>query len=197
MSWVRVCRSFEEEAEADREYWSRVSPDERVAMIHEMRRDWARRSEELMLQPTKDDIEFLACLVRHDVRALIVGAHAIAFHAKPRYTRDLDVFVEPSPENAERVLKALDEFGFGSLAITRDDLAVEGRVVQLGVEPNRIDLLTRIDGLSFADAWQNRVAGTIGGVAVYFIARQDLIRNKEASARPQDLADVDLLRRMS
>ena len=193
--WLRVCNSFEEEAAADREYWLRFSGDERVALIAGMREEWARWTGERDVQPSKDEIEFLAALTQHEVRALIVGAYAIGFHAKPRYTKDLDVFLEPSPDNARRVLAALHDFGFGALQLSVDDLAVPGRVVQLGVEPHRIDLMTRIDGITFEEAWANRVSGTIGGVPVFFIAREDQIRNKVASARPQDLADADLLRR--
>lgn len=194
--WFRSCASFEEEAEADREYWQRFSAEERVAQMEELRHHWSQVSSESR-PPNRDHVEFLATLARHDVRVLVVGAHALAFHAKPRYTKDLDVFVEASPENATRILAALDEFGFGQIGLTVDDLAERGRIVQLGFEPNRIDVMTNIDGVSFAEAWANRTEGTFGGQSVSFISRADLMRNKAASARPQDLADLDLLRRFS
>lgn len=191
--WFRVLTSFEEEAEADREYWLRFTPEERVALIDTMRHEWAEVTN--TVKPSNDQVEFLACLQRHGVRALLIGAHALGFHAKPRYTKDLDVLIEPSEENARRVIAAIDEFGFGALGLQAQDLSEPGRIVQLGYEPNRIDILTRIAGVTFEEAWENRVEATYAGQRVFFIGAKDLIRNKEAAARPQDLADADLLRR--
>lgn len=145
-------------------------------------------------RPNRDQADFLGLLTRNGVRALIVGAHALAFHAKPRYTKDLDIFVDASVENARRIITAIEQFGFGSLGITEADLA-EHRVLQLGAPPNRIDIMTSIDGLTFEEAWEGRVEGTFAGEKVFFIGRTELIRNKAASRRPQDLADLDLLRR--
>ena len=124
----------------------------------------------------------------------MVGAHAVAFHAKPRFTKDFDLFVEPSDDNAERLVRALADFGFGNIGLTPDDFAAAGRIVQLGVAPSRIDIATAIDGLTFEQAWQGRVAGTYGSEPVWYIGRQDLIRNKTAAGRPQDLADLSWLR---
>ena len=124
----------------------------------------------------------------------MVGAHAVAFHAKPRFTKDFDLFVEASEENAARLLRALDDFGFGSVGLTVADLALPGKVVQLGVAPARIDIATSIDGLTFEEAWAGKVSGTYGSEPVWFIGREDLIRNKIAAGRPQDLADLSWLR---
>jgi hypothetical protein len=192
--WVRKCASFEEEAEADREYYARYTPDERLAMIDELRNDLVRMLPQSP-PPNRDHADLLAALQRHDVRALVVGAHALAIHAKPRYTKDLDLFVEPTAENARKIIAALADFGFGSLAISEDDFASPGRVVQLGAEPNRIDLMTSIDAVDFSTAWSNRVGGMYAGQQVFFIGKEDLMRNKAASGRHQDLADLDLLRR--
>lgn len=126
---------------------------------------------------------------------MIVGAHALAIHAKPRYTGDLDVFIEAAPDNAERLIAALADFGFGTLAITAEEMSRAGEVLQLGFPPNRIDVMTRIDGVTFEEAWPRRVEGTYAGHRVFFIGKEDFIRNKKAAGRPQDLADVDLLRR--
>lgn len=126
-----------------------------------------------------------------NVKALVVGGYAVAFHGRPRFTKDIDVFIEPSPDNAERLLSALADFGFGSLGLTVGDFTSPGRIVQLGVAPNRIDLLTAIDGVVFGDAWAHRVPGPFGTVTVDYIGLADLIRNKQTSARPQDLLDVD------
>ena len=135
-----------------------------------------------------------ACLNRHAVRALVVGAHAVAFHAKPRFTKDFDLFVEPARENAERIVGALADFGFGALGLTANDFATPGKVVQLGVAPSRIDIATSIDGVTFEEAWAGKVRGTYGQEPVWFIGRDALIRNKTAAGRPQDLADLSWLR---
>jgi hypothetical protein len=111
--------------------------------------------------------------------------HAVAFHGQPRFTKDIDVFVEPTPENAERLLAALTDFGFGGLGLTSADFATPGKIVQLGVAPNRVDLLTTIDGVTFDEAWHGRVSGHYGNEAVDYIGRAELIRNKRASGRPQ------------
>ncbi len=148
-----------------------------------------------MLILTRDFREFIECCVAHDVRFLIVGGYALAAHGYPRATKDLDVWLLPDPENADRVVEALAEFGFGSLQLTRDDFLEPETVIQLGYPPIRIDLLTSISGVTFADCWQRRVGVDIGGIEAGFIALEDLIANKLASGRPQDLVDVETLRR--
>lgn len=188
-----MCRSWEEEAEADREFWLRFSREERVGIIDQMRVEWSDMTN--APKPSSDQIDFLRCLRRQGVRALLVGAHAIAFYAKPRYTKDLDLFIEASEENARRVVAAIEEFGFGALGLQTQDFASPGTIVQLGHEPNRIDIITRISGVTFEEAWAGRVEATYAGEPVCFIGKDDLIRNKDASGRPQDRADADLLRR--
>lgn len=121
----------------------------------------------------------------------MVGGYAVAFHGRPRFTKDIDVFIEASPDNAERLLSALADFGFGGLGLTVDDFTSPGRIVQLGVAPHRIDLLTAIDGVTFTDAWAHRVSGPFGAATVDYIGLDDLLRNKRTSARPQDLLDVE------
>ena len=148
-----------------------------------------------MADPAKDFEKLLRFFASRGAKAVIVGAHAVAFHAKPRYTKDLDVLVEASAENAQRVLDALADFGFGDLGLTTPDFAQPGRIVQLGFPPNRIDLMTSIDGVSFADVWKGRVEATYGNTRVFIIGREELIRNKTASARPQDLADLSWLKK--
>jgi hypothetical protein len=97
---------------------------------------------------------------------VVVGAHAVAFHAKPRYTKDLDVLIEPSAVNAQKVLQALNDFGFRDVGLTAEDFAEKGRIIQLGFPPNRIDLMTAIDGVEFSDVWDGRVEGRYGTAAV-------------------------------
>jgi hypothetical protein len=143
--------------------------------------------------PSSDFEELLRCLNARSVSAVIVGGHALAFHGRPRYTKDLDLFVEPSPSNAERLLLALADFGFGGVGLTLEDFLTPGKIVQLGVAPNRVDLMTAIDGVTFAEAWAGRAAGHFGTQPVFYLGRNEFVRNKQAAGRLQDLADVDAL----
>lgn len=129
------------------------------------------------------------------VRFLVVGAHAVMFYTVPRYTKDLDLWVECSHENAARVLAALDEFGAPLADLTAQDLATAGTVFQIGVEPNRIDLLTEVEGVAFGQAWERAVESTYGEVPIRILAKADLIRAKTAAGRPQDLLDLEWLAR--
>lgn len=138
----------------------------------------------------QDFNEFVQLLLANDVRFLIVGGYALAAHGAPRYTGDLDTWLWVNDHNADRMLVVLDSFGFGSLNITREDLLNPDTVIQLGYPPHRIDLLTGIDGVSFDEAWNRRMEVEVGGRQIPFIGREDLITNKKAVARPQDLADV-------
>ena len=134
--------------------------------------------------------EFVGLLNAHRVDFVVVGGHAVAFHGHPRFTGDVDFFLRPTPENAKRVLDVLRAFGFGSLEVSVSDLTTHERVIQLGRPPNRIDLLTSISGVSFADAWDSRVEGKLGDHAVNFIGRDALLLNKAASGREKDKADI-------
>jgi len=141
----------------------------------------------------KDLREFVELLNELDVHFVVVGAFAVAYHGYARYTADIDLFVENSEENAERLLKAIHQFGFGSVGLTKEDFLQDDRVIQLGVAPNRLDLMTHISGVTFADAWDSREFGDIGGLRVPFISRDLLKRNKAATGRTQDLADLEQL----
>jgi hypothetical protein len=139
--------------------------------------------------------DLLAALIEARARFLVVGAHAMAVHGVPRATGDLDVWVEATPENARRVLDALVVFGapVRSLGVSEADFTEPGRVVQLGLPPRRIDLLTSISGVEFASAWPERIAHDVIGLTVPFLGRAALVRNKRASGRPKDLADLEAL----
>lgn len=139
--------------------------------------------------------ELLASLNAGGVEFLVVGGHAVAFHGRPRLTEDLDLFVRPDLANGERIIRALQAFGFGSLGITAADFSADDRVVQLGRAPNRVDLLTKLYGVEFADAWSRRVAARLDDADVWMISREDLIRNKRETGRTQDLADAEFLER--
>ncbi len=144
----------------------------------------------------KDFEELFACLTGRSVKALVVGAHAVAHHAKPRYTKDVDILIEPSVANAERLLQALDDFGFGSLDLSLEDFSTAGKIVQLGYEPNRVDFITSLGKVSFEAAWAGRVEGRYGTQQVFFLGLRELILAKEDAGRPQDLADLDWMRQV-
>jgi len=126
-------------------------------------------------------------------RYLLVGGYAVAFHAQPRFTKDLDIWTEPDPANATRVYEALRRFGAPLQELAAADLARPGTIFQIGVAPNRIDIVTAIDGVSFPEAWPDRTETTYGDEVVPVIGRRHLVQNKRASGRPQDLLDLQIL----
>lgn len=134
--------------------------------------------------------EFVRLFIANEVRFLVVGGYAVAAHGLPRYTGDLDTWVWVNSVNAARVLRSLEAFGFAGLDLTVDDFTVPDRVIQLGYPPYRIDILTSIEGVEFDDAWARRVDINLDGILVPFIGREDLLANKRAAGRPQDVADV-------
>ncbi|MBM3841585.1 MAG: hypothetical protein FJ398_27305 [Verrucomicrobia bacterium] len=142
---------------------------------------------------SKDLREFIRLLEAESVEYLIVGAWAVAFHGRPRYTGDVDIFLRRDAANAARMMRVIQAFGFGATGITREDFVKENYVIQLGIEPNRIDLLTGISGVQFVDAWDRRVYGQLGETRVPFIDRELLIQNKRAAEREKDMADIRLL----
>lgn len=146
-----------------------------------------------MKKVEKDYEELLKLFNKNKVKYCIVGAFALAFHAIPRYTKDMDIFIEASEKNAKGILKALNEFGFGVLNLSMSDFSAKGRTIQLGYEPVRIDILTLIDGCTFEEAWKNKKTGRYGKEKIYFIGLDDMIRNKKASKRKQDKADLEIL----
>lgn len=142
-----------------------------------------------------DLIALLGGLSTAKVRFLIVGAHAVAFHAEPRYTKDIDLWVDCAPENVGRLWRALAQWGAPLDRVKPEDFEDPNTVFQIGVEPNRVDILMGLDGVEFPRAWPRRVRASLGGVSVYFIGRADLIRNKRAADRPQDRLDLAKLAR--
>jgi hypothetical protein len=144
----------------------------------------------------KDFREFIELLNKNSVRYLIVGGYAFSFHAEPRFTKDIDFFVEGSEENAKRLLNALAGFGFKDIGLSKADFIKPGDIVQLGVPPVRIDLMNSVTGLDFATAWENKVTGSYGDIPAFFISKADLIQNKMAVGRKQDLSDIDRLQKI-
>lgn len=141
----------------------------------------------------KDFREFIELLNSNKVKYLVLGGYAVAFHGHPRYTKDLDVWLETSVENAANVMAALKDFGFGAVDLTEKDFLQKGQVIQLGYPPNRIDLINSPSGVNFAECYEKRIEVEIGGMKICVIDLESLKKNKIASGRLQDLADVEKL----
>lgn len=146
---------------------------------------------------SQDFKEFIESLNDNHVHYLVIGGYAVAIHGYPRYTKDLDIWLELSAENAKLVIKALDDFGFGSLGLTVEDFLKPTQVVQLGYPPNRIDLILSAEGVQFENCYEDRLQVEVDGVNVTFIDKESLKKNKRAVARLQDLADVENLEGLS
>jgi hypothetical protein len=138
-----------------------------------------------------DFVDLLRAFADAEVRYLVVGAYALAHHGRPRATGDLDIWVDASPSNAPRVMRALAAFGAPMNEITEDDFAQPGVVFQIGVPPGRIDVLTELSGITFAEAWPEREPGRFGDLTVAFLGRKAFILNKRATGRLKDLADIE------
>lgn len=145
------------------------------------------------MQSYSDFEEILQAFNAAGVKYLVIGAFAVAAYARPRATGDIDLWVEPTSDNSRRIYRALVHFGAPAEELDFETFTEVDIVFQIGLPPIRIDILTGIDGLSFSEAWPNRISSTLGAVPIELIGRNDLLRNKRASARPQDLADLELL----
>jgi hypothetical protein len=146
-----------------------------------------------MLNPDFKDM--LSCLRDEKVEFLVVGAYALAVHGFPRATGDLDIWVRNDPENAQRIMRALSKFGAPAIQLSAEDFTSTDLVVQFGVEPCRIDLLTGIDGVEFAEAWQNRVTIALDDLEIFVLSKGDLLRNKVATGRDKDQGDIIWLKK--
>ncbi len=144
---------------------------------------------------SRDLREFIECLNSNKVEYLVVGALAVSWHGFPRLLRGYRFSDSPQPSQCGARCSALSQFGFGSLDISASDLALPGKVIQLGYEPNRIDLMTSVTGVSFDDAWEDRAPGDLDGLPVNFIGRSSLLRNKDATGRAKDRIDAAELRK--
>lgn len=145
------------------------------------------------MEVQQDFKELLKLFNAHKVEYVIVGGYALAFHGSPRYTGDIDILVKPEEENAQRVLEALEKFGFGSVGIEKSDFMYQNKVVQLGVLPVRIDIITSISGVSLDEAFAGTLEGKYGDIPVLYIGRDQFIRNKRAIGRRKDLSDLEAL----
>ncbi|MGH9900280.1 MAG: nucleotidyltransferase [Pyrinomonadaceae bacterium] len=141
-----------------------------------------------MLNP--DFRDMLSCLSGEGVEFIVVGAYALAAHGLPRATGDIDIWVRSTPDNAQRIMRALAAFGAPLSNLSEEDFTSPDLVVQMGVEPCRIDILTGIDGVGFDEAWGNKVAITIDGLEIYVLSKADLLKNKLAAGRDKDRGDI-------
>ena len=150
----------------------------------------------LKMRVEKDFKEFIGLLNKNKVHYLIIGGFAFSFHAEPRFTKDIDIFIEMSSENAKKMIKTLEDFGFKNTKLKTTDFLVADQIIQLGNSPLRIDIVTSIDGIDFSSAWGNRITGKYGDITANYISKPDLIKNKKASGRAQDIADIEKLQKI-
>lgn len=146
-----------------------------------------------MLELNSDFKEFIQLLNYHEVEFLIVGGYALAFHGRPRFTGDIDFWIGVSADNAERLMRVLRDFGFGSLTLTAQDFMNEDIVVQFGYEPNRIDIITSVTGLDFETSFEHSVKVNLDGLMVNFLHLEDLKKNKASTGRKKDMDDLENL----
>ena len=146
-----------------------------------------------IMEVQQDFKELLALFNEHKVKYVIVGGYALAFHGAPRYTGDIDILVKSDKQNAQHILTALDNFGFKSMGLTIADFEKAEMVIQLGVAPVRVDIITSLTGVSWEQAYSNRAEGRYGNIPVNYIGRDQLVSNKRATGRKRDLADLEAL----
>lgn len=146
------------------------------------------------MKASRDFKEFIELLNKNNVKYLLVGGYSVGYYSRPRYTEDIDIWIECTGENAEKIITVLNEFGFSSLTINVQDLLKPEQIIQLGLPPQRIDILTSIDGVHFNDAWERRVNDFFDDIPVFIISLEDLILNKKSSTRTKDSADLEWLK---
>lgn len=144
----------------------------------------------------QDFEDFVTLLNKHDVTYMVVGGYALAFHGKPRHTGDLDIWIEATESNAQKLVEVINEFGMSSLGLTQYDFLENGVVTQIGYPPLRIDILNEIDGVSFIESFPNKLVIDVDGLRVNYIGLDDLIKNKQATGRQRDMSDVSELNKI-
>ena len=148
------------------------------------------------MELANDFIDFIVLLNKHEVEYMIVGGYAVMAHGQPRFTEDLDIWIKPSSENAVKVIQVLKEFGFSLKGLSENDFESENMVVQLGYPPLRIDLISSIDGVTFDEAYKDKIFKNVGDDKMNFIGLRELIKNKESSGRKKDILDAEQLKRL-
>lgn len=145
---------------------------------------------------SKDFEDFVALLNKHKVTYMVIGGYALAFHGKPRHTGDLDIWINLSDDNAQKMVGVINDFGMASLGLEKIDFLQKGGITQIGYPPLRIDILNEIDGVNFKEAYTNKLIIDIEGLPVNYIGLDDLITNKQVSGRKQDISDVNALNKI-
>ena len=146
------------------------------------------------MKASKDFKEFIELLNKNNVNYLLVGGYAVGYHSRPRYTEDIDIWIQPSLENAKKIIHVLNKFGFTGISVSIEELIQPEKIIQLGLPPQRIDILTSIDGVNFNDAWERRIVDSFGDIPVFIISLKDLIKNKSSSGRTKDLQDIEWIK---
>jgi predicted nucleotidyltransferase len=145
---------------------------------------------------SKDFTDFVVLLNKHKVNYMVIGGYALAFHGKPRHTGDLDIWIDLSDANAQKMIGVVNDFGMSSLGLEKADFLQKGGITQIGYPPLRIDILNEIDGVDFEEAYTNKLIIDIDGLPVNYIGLDDLIKNKQVSGRKQDISDVNALNKI-
>ncbi|MEJ5360530.1 MAG: DUF6036 family nucleotidyltransferase [Spirochaetota bacterium] len=146
------------------------------------------------MKVSKDFKEFIELLNKNNVNYLLVGGYAVGYHSRPRYTEDIDIWIQPSLENAKKIIHVLNKFGFTGVSVSIEELIQPEKIIQLGLPPQRIDILTSIDGVNFNEAWERRIVDSFGDIPVFIISLKDLIKNKSSSGRTKDLQDIEWIK---
>jgi hypothetical protein len=180
---VKQFSTFAEAEKADREFYKKLTGNERLQILVEL----------LNHAPEQRLERIVESLNSRGVDYVIVGAHSLAFHGRPRYTGDLDILVRATRENAAKLVNLLNQFGFADTGLKESDFTESEQLIQLGRPPNRVDLLTSITGVTTDDAFTSKISAELDGIPVFLLSKDALIRNKRAVGRPQDLADLDTL----
>jgi len=144
----------------------------------------------------KDFEDFVVLLNKYEVTYMVIGGYALAFHGQPRHTGDLDIWIDVSDNNAQKMLSVINDFGMASLGLKKVDFLQKGTITQIGYPPLRIDILNEIDGINFKDAYLNKLIIDIEGLPINYIGLDDLIKNKQTTGRKQDLTDVNALNKL-
>lgn len=192
---IFLMTTLEDAEEADLTWWLAVSPEIRVSGVDSAREDWLAISGGAALQSYSDFEDLFRHLNAHRAKYLVIGGYAVAHHVGPRYTKDIDIWIERSSANAEKVLEALGEF-IGDLGIAIERLTRPETLLILGVPPNRVDVLTHLEGMEFEQAWQRRSPGRYRHEDVGYLGLDDLMLSKRLAGRPQDLIDLQRLERL-
>jgi hypothetical protein len=190
-----IVTTLENAEEADLDWWLQVPPADRVEGMQSALDDWAAMSGEAVSKTYSDFEDLFRCLNEAQARYLVIGGYAVGFYVGPRYTKDVDIWIEATPENAQNVSDALSEF-IGDLGISLERLTRPETLIILGVAPNRVDILTHLEGLHFRTAWEKRSEGKFRSQPVPFLGLDELIHSKRQAGRPQDLADLRRLERL-